>query len=73
MDNGMFFALIVVISFFGWRISRLLRELIDNTRKNTVPYWYIDQARKTLGYEKESNANYWLLLTLVSLLSDGDF
>lgn len=64
----------VVISFFGWRISRLLKELIEvSTKEKIVPYGYIEEARKAMGYMEKANPNYWLLLAIITLLSDGDF
>jgi hypothetical protein len=56
MNNEMLFAFSVVLSFFGWRITRLLRELIEvSTRKNNrLPYHYLDAARNALGYDTRS-------------------
>ena len=63
------------ISFLGWRIERRLRELIILTKrkKTHFPHTYLDHARNEKGYETISNANYWLLLAVISILSDEEF
>lgn len=75
MDNEIFFALSIVISYFGWRITHLLRELIkvSTEKEMRFPYHYLDTARTTMGYSTEANPNYWLLLAIISLLSNDEF
>ncbi|HEC65269.1 MAG TPA: hypothetical protein ENI23_08245 [bacterium] len=73
---GLIAFLLFVVSFLlviiGWRMKAVLKELLEK-KKTHFPYAYLEHARTEKSYETGSNANYWLLLAMISLLSDEEF
>lgn len=71
--------LTIVVTFLvcllGFRMEMKFNELIKviSIKNTPFPYTYLDHASNEKSYETGSNANYWLLLAVISLLSDGEF
>jgi hypothetical protein len=68
--------LLILLSFLlvilGWRLEVVLKAILTK-KKTPFPYAYVDHARDERGYEMVSNPNYWLLLAVISLLSEDEF
>ena len=65
----------MILIFLGWRMEVKFDELIEATKRKPTAsaHTYLKHAQSQIQYAEYDMANYWLLLAIVSLLSDEEF